>query len=99
MHMMALTSGALETCARALGTYVPSYRGRSARLFFMLEARDPQGVTGHVVAHGALPSREAGSRAVGHVAAVEPSLVGRQGSKPWYTSQHRSPPEEGGSGV
>jgi hypothetical protein len=47
-HMMALTSGALETCVRALGTYVPSYTGRPARLLFMLEAHGPQGATGHV---------------------------------------------------
>jgi hypothetical protein len=40
----------LETCARALGTCVSSYTGRPARLFFMLEARDPQGATEHVAA-------------------------------------------------
>jgi hypothetical protein len=47
---MALMSGALETCARALGTCVSSCTGRPARLFFMLEARGPQGVVGHVAA-------------------------------------------------
>jgi hypothetical protein len=39
--MMALMSGALETCARALGTCIPSCTGRHARLFFMLEAHGP----------------------------------------------------------
>jgi hypothetical protein len=46
--MMALMSGALETCAHALGPCVPSYTGRSAKLFFMLEARGPQGAMGHM---------------------------------------------------
>jgi hypothetical protein len=54
--MMTLTSGALETCARVLGTYEPSYTGRPARLFFMLEACDPQEITGHAVA-ASEPSR------------------------------------------
>jgi hypothetical protein len=36
--MMALMSDALEMCARALRTYVPSYTDRSARLFFMLRS-------------------------------------------------------------
>jgi hypothetical protein len=40
--MMALMSGALETCVRVLGTCGPSYIGRSARFFFVLEARGPQ---------------------------------------------------------
>jgi hypothetical protein len=47
---MAQMSDALETCARVLGTCVPSYRGKPARLFFMLEAHGPQGATGHVAA-------------------------------------------------
>jgi hypothetical protein len=48
--MMALMSGALETCARALGTCVSSCTGRPARLFFMLKARGPQGAVGYVAA-------------------------------------------------
>jgi hypothetical protein len=48
--MVALMSGTLETCARALGTRVPSYTGRPARLFFMLEARGPQVATRHITA-------------------------------------------------
>jgi hypothetical protein len=47
--MLALTSGALKTCACALGTCVSSCTGRSAKLFFMLEAHGPQGAAGHVV--------------------------------------------------
>jgi hypothetical protein len=50
LHVMQALSGALETCARALETYVPSYTGRTARLFFMLEVRGSQGVAGHVTA-------------------------------------------------
>jgi hypothetical protein len=46
--MMALMSGTLKTSTCALGTYVPSYTGRLARLFFMLETRGPQGATGHM---------------------------------------------------
>jgi hypothetical protein len=46
--MMALTSGALEMCTRALGTCVARYTDKPARLFFMLEARGPQGAMGHV---------------------------------------------------
>jgi hypothetical protein len=48
--MMALMPGALGTCARALETCVSSYTDRAARLFFMLDAHDPQGVAGHVAA-------------------------------------------------
>jgi hypothetical protein len=44
----------------------------------------------------ALPSMEAGSGVMGHVAAPEPSRVGRQGPEPCDTWQHRSPPEQGG---
>jgi hypothetical protein len=47
--MMALSLGALETWTRALGTCKPSCIGKSARLFFMPEARDPQETTGHAV--------------------------------------------------
>jgi hypothetical protein len=45
---------------------------------------------------GALPSREAGSGAVGHMAAPEPSRAGRQGLEPWATWQQWSHPEQGG---
>jgi hypothetical protein len=45
---MALPSGALETYAHALGTYMFSCTGKHARLFFILEARDAQGAAGHV---------------------------------------------------
>jgi hypothetical protein len=34
---------------------------------------------------GALPNREVGSGAVGHVAPPEPSRVGRRGPEPWGT--------------
>jgi hypothetical protein len=46
--MMALISGALKMCARALGTCVPSYAGRPARLFFMLKACGPHVAVGHM---------------------------------------------------
>jgi hypothetical protein len=42
--------GILETCVRALGTCVTSCTGRTASLFFMFEARDPQVAMGHVTA-------------------------------------------------
>jgi hypothetical protein len=48
MLMMTLTSGALEMCACALGTCVPSCTCRSVRIFFMFEAHGPQGVVGHM---------------------------------------------------
>jgi hypothetical protein len=48
--MMVLLSGALKTYARALETCVPNCTGRTARLFFMLEARNPHGAVGHVAA-------------------------------------------------
>jgi hypothetical protein len=47
---MRALSGALETCAHALGNCVPSYTDRTARLFFILEACGPQGVMGHMAA-------------------------------------------------
>jgi hypothetical protein len=87
--MIALMSGALETCACTLGTCVPSW---TSRIFFMLETRSPQGVTRHLTASeptlterrglrshrtrgsaGAHISREARSGAIGHVAAPEPT--------------------------
>jgi hypothetical protein len=46
---MALTPVALGTCAHALGTGEPGCVGRPIRLFFMLEAHDPQGAVGHAV--------------------------------------------------
>jgi hypothetical protein len=48
--MMALMSTALQMCARALGTCVPSCTGRTAWLFFRLEAHGPQGAAGYVAA-------------------------------------------------
>jgi hypothetical protein len=39
----------------------------------------------------AVANREAGFGAMGHVAASEPSLAGRQGCEPWDVWQHRSP--------
>jgi hypothetical protein len=59
-RMMALTSSALETCARALGTFMPSGTGRPVRLFFMLEARDPQGAVGHIAVSESTPAGRRG---------------------------------------
>jgi hypothetical protein len=47
---MALMLGALKMCVHVLKTCVPSCTGRHARLFFMLEARGPQGATGYMAA-------------------------------------------------
>jgi hypothetical protein len=71
---MALTSGVLETCTRAMETRGPSCIGRSARIFFVLVAHDPQGTMGCVVVSEPF-WREAGSGAVGHAAALERSPV------------------------
>jgi hypothetical protein len=107
---MTMTSDVLEMCARALGTYEPCRTSRSARLFFMLEACDPQGTAGCVIAQSP-PRREAGSEATGyvarqsppsgfgatvHVMAPEPSLSGGRALEPLDTWQHRSPPQLGG---
>jgi hypothetical protein len=64
---MALTLGTMEMCTRALGIGKPCHTGRPARFFFMLEAHSPHGVAGRVGAQSP-PHREAGSRAMGHVA-------------------------------
>jgi hypothetical protein len=48
--MMTLKSDALKTCVHALGTCVPSCTCRTARLFFILEARNPHGAVGYVAA-------------------------------------------------
>jgi hypothetical protein len=48
--MMVLTIGALGTFTRALGTYVPSFTAKPARLLFMLEVHGPQGAVRHVAA-------------------------------------------------
>jgi hypothetical protein len=108
--MMDLTSGTLQTYTRALGTCKPSYTAMPIRLFFMFEARGPQGTIWRVTAQSP-PSREAGYRAVGqaaqqsppsgsvatvHVAASEPSLTRRRDPEPLDTWQPRSPPWLGG---
>jgi hypothetical protein len=43
---MALTSGILEMCTRALGTRGPNCIGRPARDLFMFVAHGPQGAIG-----------------------------------------------------
>jgi hypothetical protein len=110
--MMAQTSGVLETCVCALGTYEPSCTGRPTRLFFMLEAhRKPQGMRWR---HRNPPGREAGSGVVGHAAlrsppleggrtwscmthgALEPSPSGRRGLELRYTWRRWSPSYQGG---
>jgi hypothetical protein len=48
--MMALALGALEMCARALGTCMPSCTGKPARHFLMLELHGPQGTVRHMAA-------------------------------------------------
>jgi hypothetical protein len=65
-HMMVLTSGALETCTRALGTCELSCTGRPARLFFMFEICSPQGTAGRMIAQSP-PYSEVGYGATGHV--------------------------------
>jgi hypothetical protein len=104
--MLALTSGGLETCARVLGIGEHCCTSRPARLFFMLEAHDPQRPAGCVVARSP-PHRKAGSSAAGHaalwsppsrseamvhVATPEPTLAGRWVPEPLDTWQPRSPP-------
>jgi hypothetical protein len=91
---MALMSGALETCAHALGTCIPSCTGRTPRLFFMLMATT--GSRGTCGSAGAHLSREARSEAIGHVAALELTLTERRGSEPYDTWQRRSPPQPEG---
>jgi hypothetical protein len=67
-------SGDLKTYARALETYEPSYIGRPASIFFMLESYDPQEIAGHA-GTGALGGRiqRRGTRG-----APKPSPRGRQ---------------------
>jgi hypothetical protein len=56
-------------------------------------------VQGHMTCGGAEAhtSREAGSGAVGHVVAPEPTVAGRQGPGLQDTWWHQSPPQLGGS--
>jgi hypothetical protein len=74
--MMALTSCAIETCARVLGTGEPCCTDRPTRLFFMLEARGPQRTAGRVAAQSP-PHREVGSGAVGHAVLWSPPSESR----------------------
>jgi hypothetical protein len=62
---MALMSGDLKICVRALGTCETSYIDRHARLFFMLEACGKQRTVGCVAARSP-PRREVGSIVAGH---------------------------------
>jgi hypothetical protein len=68
---MALTLGTLEMCAHALGTFMPSYIGKSARFFFMLEACRTCGYARDHL------SWEVRSRDVGHVVALKPTSAKR----------------------
>jgi hypothetical protein len=88
---MALTSGALETCALALGIDEPYRTGRFARLFFVLEAHGPQ---------GAQDAREPGALPVGR-RDPEPRDMWRSralptGPRPLDTWRCQSPPYQGG---
>jgi hypothetical protein len=74
--MMALTSDAWETCVHALGTCMPSCTGRPTGVSLCLKLmvhRKPQGMRWQ---HQSPPSREAGSRVVGHTALRSPPLQG-----------------------
>jgi hypothetical protein len=63
------------------------------------QRRSPSQSGGEVRSHrtrgsaGAHLSREASFGAIGHVAAPEPTSVGRWGPEPYDTWQHRSPPQ------
>jgi hypothetical protein len=96
--MMVLMSGVLETCVCGLGTHRPSYIGRPARFFFMLEARGPQRATGDAVAVPE-PSRQGGRIRSGRTRGTpEPSPTWRWGPELWYTWLRWSPPYQG-SGI
>jgi hypothetical protein len=47
-------------CARALETCMPTYTGRFASLFFMLETCGPQGALGHVAVPEPAPAGRRG---------------------------------------
>jgi hypothetical protein len=49
-HVLQTLSGALKTCSCALKTCVLSCTGRTASIFFMLEAHGPQRDVGYVAA-------------------------------------------------
>jgi hypothetical protein len=70
--MVALVSAVSITCGHALETRESSHIGKLSKPFFILENCGPQscGTRGD---DRALLSREAGSSAVGHVAAPKPS--------------------------
>jgi hypothetical protein len=74
--IVAQVSGISVTCGHALKTRESSRIGRPFKPFFILEVCGPQSCEICCNA-GALPSREAGPDAVGHVAASEPSRAGR----------------------
>jgi hypothetical protein len=61
-RMIALTWGVMETCARALGTCVPSCTDMSDMLFFMLETRGPQGAVGHMATSEPAPAGRRGPK-------------------------------------
>jgi hypothetical protein len=63
---MALMSGVLQTCARALGTWEPNCIDMPTRFLFMLEPVDHRG-----------PQDAWWPRALGHVAVLEPTLTRR----------------------
>jgi hypothetical protein len=82
MTMVALTSSALETCAHALGTCVPSCIGSLARLFFYAWGPWPirsRGTHDSVRVHLSWKVR---SEAIGHIATLEPTSAGRWGPEP-----------------
>jgi hypothetical protein len=88
--MMALTLGVLVTCVRDSKTRESSYIGSSARFFFMLETRGPQGTVGCVAALEL--SRQGGRvrsyRTYGGTGALPNREAGSGATDTW---QHRSP--------
>jgi hypothetical protein len=91
MPIMALTSGALETCVCALETHEPSCIGRPSSFYIYL--RRPIRNRGTRGSTGTLPDREAGSEAIGHAAMLEPTSAGRWGPEPQDSWQRQSPPQ------
>jgi hypothetical protein len=93
--LSARLAGASVTRERALETCESSYVSGAARPFFIPVDHSPLGAAGYVV-HRSSPLGEAELGAMGHVAASELTLSGRQGPELRDAWQRRSSPQQGG---
>jgi hypothetical protein len=85
----------VAACLHILRAMMAHVSGVSITCGHALKSREPSHI-GRSAKHFFILKVCGPQRAVEHVAASEPSQVGKRGPVPWDTWQHWSPPEQGG---